>query len=334
MAKDNINLKKQRGISMKKDINKHKELGTILDRLHKSNLDSDLIQDTGIKVLKDMESKDIANLYGYVRQTYRFLALDNHKKQTKEKEIMQSNIRYVDGIEVDISESVPAPPIKDTEKKLKLINAIIQNEIHSNKLLKVFDLKFNQLKSQKDMVSSLGINRTTLAMQEKRLIELLQGIDNLRDILASPVFPINNIPTKGSAPSIKTLTRRLSGAVNILVRHERREAMIDRKKRQEPKIYEHAGPIPAPYKELTQAEIEQKNRSSKRVLYYQEIKAVTLTAKEKALELVKQGIDKMDIKSVPYKLWDLQDRVLQACPEELNLMDREYTAWGGRHPFA
>ncbi len=311
------------------------ELGNILDRLHKSNLDHDLIQDTGIKVLSDLESKNITNLYGYVRQTYRFLSLDDNKKHVREKEIMQSNIRNVNGIEIDITESVPAPPPRDTEKKLNLINAIVKNEIHSNKLLKVFDLKFIQVKTQKEMTEELGINRTTLAMQEKRLIELLKGIDNLRDILASPVFPINNVPSKGSAPSIKALTKKLSGQVNVLDKFERPGAMKEREQRKEAKPYKHQGNVPAePYRELTAEQLKAKSKVSKAILTYHEIKALNLTARQKALELAKQGIDKLDIKGIPYKLWDLKSMVAQASCEELHLLDREYSAWGGRHPEA
>lgn len=310
------------------------ELGAILDRLHKSNLDHDLIQDTGIKVLSDLESKDITNLYGYVRKTYQFLSLDANKKHVREKEIVQSNIRNVDGIEIDITESVPAPPIKNTEKRLNLVNAIVQAHIHSNKLLKVFDLKFIQVKTQKEMTEELRIKRTTLAMQESRLIELLKGIDNLRDILASPTYPINNVPSKGSAPSIKTLTAKLSGSVNILPKHERREAMKEREQRKEPKVYKHEGNVPVEYQELTQADKKEKSRVSKAILTYNQIKELSLTAREKALERVKQGIDKEDVKSIPYKLWDLKSMVAQAGPEELHLIDREYSAWGGRHSEA
>jgi len=314
---------------------KQKELGIILDRLHKSNLDSDLIQDTGIKVLSDLGTKDITNLYGYVRKTYQFLSLDSNKKHVREKEVMQSNIRNVNGIEIDITESVPAPPPRDTEKKLKLINAIVQAHIHSNKLLKVFDLKFIQLKTQKEMTEELDINRTTLAMQESRLIELLKGIDNLRDILASPTYPINNVPSKGSAPSIKTLTVKLSGPVNILDKFDRPKAMREREQRKELKPYKHQGNVPTePYRELTAEQLKAKSRVSKAILTYNQIKGLSLTAREQALELAKQGIDKLDIKGIPYKLWDLKSMVAQASCEELHLIDKEYTAWSERHPAA
>ena len=311
------------------------ELGIILDRLHKSNLDHDLIQDTGIKVLSDLENKDINNLYGYVRKTYQFLSLDANKKQVREREIVQSNIRNVNGIEIDITESVPAPPVKDTEKRLKLINAIVQAHIHSNKLLKVFDLKFIQVKTQKEMTEELDINRTTLAMQEKRLVELLKGIDNLRDILASPVFPIDNVPSKGSAQSIKSLTARLSGPVNVFDKFERPKVMKEREQRKEFKPYEHQGNVPTePYIELTAEQLKAKSKVSKAILTYHEIKGLTLTAREKALELAKQGIDKLDLKSIPYKLRDLKSMVAQANCEELHLLDREYRAWSERHPGA
>jgi len=252
----------------------------------------------------------------------------------KEKEIMQSNIRYVDGIEVDITETVPAPSPRDTEKRLKLINAIVKNEIHSNKLLKVYDLKFNQIKTQKEMTEELGINRTTLAMQEKKLIEILQGIDSIRDILAVPIFPANNVPNKSSVPSVKSLMIKLSGPCNILDRFDRVSAMKDRDKRKETKLYKHRSNIPDAYKELTAEQRKEQSKLSRAILKYNRIKELNLTPVEKALELIKQGIDKLNIKSIPYKVKDFKDMVEQAGLEELNLLNREYTAWIDRHPMA
>lgn len=80
--------------------------------------------------------------------------------------------------------------------KIKLVKALVTSEIHSNNLLRLFDLYFLKMLRPVDIAEKLNVAIREVESQLKRLTELLKGIDGLRGLLTSSVYPIDNISSK------------------------------------------------------------------------------------------------------------------------------------------
>lgn len=319
------------------------DLTNVVDRSIKGQvIDKDVIQNAAETVLNDIgKGKEIMDMFKYFRGICYILQKNQFKVQAKESARLESNIRVVNGIEIDITENIPDKSFKGRKDKIKLIKAIVSSEIHSNNLLKLFDLKFIEMLSQKEISEKLRVTRQTVASQEKQLIRLLKGIDILRDLLTSPKFPIYNIPSKqtGSKSLYKIVTVKMKNGKEIQVKAAL-AAEVDflatfQVKRIERERASHIDPVLkpftrdhkhwiAPYKELTGQEIRDNKVLSKAIMQYNRIECCQSVNKPTEV-----------VKVLPYYLSQFKDLCDNApCIEELHLLHKEHTLWTNRHPRA
>ena len=309
-----------------------RELTRVNKSLSKNGIvDNDIIQITSEKILKKINSGiEIDNIYTLFLK----IAKDEHRNELKKE-------KHYKPIDKVIEETIPEKRNVNLDKRLKLITAIVSNEIHSNKLLAVFNAYFMELKKQETIASELNVSLSTIEKSIHRIKEILKSNDTLKGLLHIESYNWVGIPVKksGGKSSYQTIkevtlkngsTQRIKcnkgSAVDTLPKYLHKKALRQIDKARQTKAIEYKKVLP--YHALTPREIIDKAKIPKSIITNRQIEN-----RYDSSEIWTNTNKAVNNKPLYIKMFA---ELCQSAPtiEHLHLLDKDMSNWLSRNVAA